>query len=52
MGGFAYRGKNISSFGNVYYVPDETQRGDYMAQFETYEQETDGKDGGYRSGSR
>ncbi len=52
MGGFTYRGKSISAFGDVYYAPDENQRSDYASQYETYEQETDGRDGGYRYSSR
>ena len=52
MEGFVYRGRHISSFGSVYYMPNEKQRGEDSVQYELYDQELDGRDGGYFYGSR
>ena len=52
MYGFTYRGKALSEFGDVYYVPNEEQRAMNSADYEIYEQEVSGRDGGYRMGVR
>lgn len=51
MGGFAYRGKNIGDFGEVYYIPDADERGDYALPYKVEEQEINGRDGGYYYGN-
>lgn len=52
MGGFSYRGKNIGDFGDVYYIPDESERGEYALPYEVSEQEITGHDGAYYYGNR
>lgn len=52
MAGFSYRGKNIGDFGDIYYIPDADERGDYALPYEVSEQELNGRDGAYYYGNR
>ena len=52
MGGFSYRGKNIGEFGDVFYIPDAEERGNYALPFDVSEQEINGRDGAYYYGNR
>lgn len=52
MGGFRYRGRSISDFGQVIYAPDEKERAQHILPYETFEEELDGRNGGYHMGSR
>ena len=51
MGGFSYRGKNIGDFGEIYYAPNESERGDYALPFDVEEATINGRDGAYYYGS-
>lgn len=50
MAGFSYGGRNIGSFGEVYYIPDASERGEYALPFKVDEEEIDGHDGAYYYG--
>lgn len=52
MAGFSYRGKNIEDFGAVYYIPNESERGQYALPYDVEEQEVNGRDGAYYYGNR
>lgn len=52
MAGFSYRGKNIGDFGEIYYIPNESERGDYALPFDVEEETINGRDGAYYYGSR
>lgn len=52
MGGFRYCGKALSEFGEVYYIPNEEERGDYTPGYEINDAEVEGRDGGYRRSER
>ena len=52
MAGFSYRGKNIGDFGEIYYIPNESERGDYALPFDVEEETVNGRDGAYYYGSR
>lgn len=51
MGGFSYRGKNIGDFGEIYYAPDASERGEYALPYKVDEQEINGRDGAYYYGN-
>lgn len=51
MGGFSYRGKNIASFGEMYYIPDASERGEYALPYDVDEEEIKGRSGAYYYGS-
>ena len=51
MGGFSYRGKNIGEFGDIYYAPRESERGEYALPFDVSEQKINGRDGAYYYGN-
>ena len=40
MGGFSYRGKNIGDFGEIYYAPDASERGEYALPYKVYHRES------------
>lgn len=50
MAGFSYRGKNIGDFGEIYYIPDESERGAYALPYKVEEEEINGHDGAYYAG--
>lgn len=52
MGGFSYRGRNIGDFGDIYYIPDESERGEYALPYDVSEQEINGRDGALYYGNR
>ena len=51
MGGFSYRGKNIGDFGDIYYAPDASTRGEYALPYKVDEAEINGRDGAYYYGN-
>lgn len=52
MDGFIYRGKHISDFGNVFYIPNESERGEYAVPYKIEDQEINGRDGAYYTGNK
>ena len=50
MAGFSYGGRNIGSFGDIFYIPNASERGEYALPFKVDEEEIDGHDGAYYYG--
>lgn len=50
MAGFSYGGRNIGSFGEIHYIPDASERGEYALPFKVDEEEINGHDGAYYYG--
>lgn len=51
MGGFSYRGTNIGDFGEIYYAPNESERGDYALPYSVNEEQIKGRSGEYYYGA-
>lgn len=47
MDGFTYRGRHISSFGEIIYAPNEDERGDIAVDYSIEDDEIQGVNGGY-----